>query len=298
MDNSVYREIKIEGKKPDLSTLSAVAACLSDSLLISDDSDFAELPLSDAELRDFPVSVSLYFGIDEDIAPHIAFLEERLGAAGVSAEIHVTESHASDYADTWKAYYKPQHFESFTIVPAWESYEAAPGETVIYMDPGQVFGAGTHETTRLALRLMEGALQTGDRLLDVGTGSGILSIVAWKLAKASVTACDLDPDAVENARENMERNGVREPKTYASDLLSAVPVKAHDIVVANMVSGLLLRLLPTLSPYLGRGGRLILSGIIDGSLTEVTHAAEDCGFRILKHERMNDWNGLLAEKIK
>ena len=297
MDNSVYREIRITGEKRALPLMEACAGMLSDSLLIRDDSDFTDTPLSADELLSFPVSVSLYLPEGEDIEEPLAFLKEKLNAAGVPASVSVKESRSRDYADNWKAYYKPQYFDRYTIVPAWESYDEKPGEAVIYMDPGQVFGAGTHETTRLCLSLMEKALKKEARLLDIGTGSGILSIVAWKLAKVRITATDLDPDAVANALENMARNGITNAKAYASDLLSDVPTAEYDIVVSNMVSGLLLRLLPALPPYLKAGGKLVLSGIIDQSRKEVLDAAHRYGFHLLDSAHTADWNALLLEKL-
>ncbi len=290
MDETVYRELKIEGKKRDLDRLSSVASLLSDSLLITDDSDFCEPPLSGEAYLSYPVSVSLYFEEGTDLEAKRTFLQERLEAANIPFTFFESTSRPSDYADVWKDYYVPQAFDRFTIVPAWQSYEKKPGEEVIYMDPGQVFGAGTHETTRLALALLSDALEGGESLLDVGTGSGILSIVAYKLAGASITACDLDPDAVQNALENMERNGLTDAVTYASDLLSEVPPRPYDVIAANMVAGLLLRLLPTLGGYVKHGTKLILSGIIDASAEEVRTAAVAAGFTLRRAIRETDWN--------
>ncbi len=292
MDPAVYTELKLEGKKRDLDRLTAIASLLSDSLLITDDSDLCEMPRSEGEWALLPVSISLYFGEGEDIEEKKRFLSEKLDAAGIDARLSVALSRASDYADVWKDYYRPQVFHGFTVVPAWQAYEKKPDEQVIYMDPGQVFGAGTHETTRLALSLLTEIVQGGESLLDVGTGSGILAIVAKKLADVAVTACDLDPDAVENAAENLTRNGIHDARLFASDLLSAVPKEPYDIIVANMVAGLLLRLLPTLRPYVKVGTRLVLSGIIDGSLDEVKTAAERAGFALKKAIREKDWNAL------
>ncbi len=296
MDQSVYVELKINTEKPHLEPVVAAVSLLYDSLQINDDSDLLEAPLTPEEEKSYPVSVSLYFPEGEKLSGHIAALDKKLSPLGISPRYTLSSVSLADYADTWKAFYTPQVFEGFTVVPAWERYTPAENEKVIYMDPGQVFGAGTHETTRLALALMTDSLTEHEALLDVGTGSGILSIVAHKLFSADCTATDLDPDAVRNAEENMKRNGIATPKTYASDLLTSVPVKAYDTVVANMVAGLLLRLIPTLSPYLKKNGKLILSGIIDGSRDEVKTALRENGFTLEKELRETDWNAFLCRK--
>jgi ribosomal protein L11 methyltransferase len=178
-----------------------------------------------------------------------------------------------------------------TVVPAWEDYEAEDGEVIIKMDPGMAFGTGTHETTRLVMRLMQNDIHGGERVLDVGTGSGILSICASKLGAASCNAYDIDPMAVKVARENAEADGCTNIKVGVSDLLSGVDLSGgkYDFCVANIVADIILRMLPDIGNYIKVGAPLILSGIIDMRADDVREAVVKYGFTIEDEAKENDW---------
>ena len=204
-----------------------------------------------------------------------------------------------DWAESWKQYYKPIPLGRVTVVPAWEDYEAKEGEVIVRMDPGMAFGTGTHETTRLVLLLLQDELKGGERVLDVGTGSGILSICASKLGAASCHAYDIDPVAVKVARDNAQADGCDNITVGVSDLLRDVDLSggAFDICVANIVADIILRMLPDIHRYLKPGAPLILSGIIEPRADEVREALRANGFRIDREQTENDWVAILARGV-
>ncbi|MBQ1261063.1 MAG: 50S ribosomal protein L11 methyltransferase, partial [Clostridia bacterium] len=200
-------------------------------------------------------------------------------------------------AENWKKYYKPVPLGKVTIVPAWEEYEAKDGEVVVKMDPGMAFGTGTHETTRLVLRLMQDECLCGKTVLDVGTGSGILSIAASKLGAAKINAYDIDPTAVRVARENAEREGCANITVGVSDLLRGVDKSVkYDFCVANIVADIIIRMMPDISAYLAPEAPIILSGIIATRSADVRACCEKHGYKIKKEISENDWIALLLIK--
>ena len=174
------------------------------------------------------------------------------------------------WATAWKAYYKPFRVGRRLVVkPTWEACEMQPEEILIELDPGMAFGTGSHPTTTMCLELLEQHLQPGQKVIDVGTGSGILAIAAARLGASEVVAIDLDPVAVKTARENVELNGVDHLVTVAvGNLLHNQELRA-DVLVANIIADVIILLAPAAARVLPPGGVLIASGIIAGRLDEV-----------------------------
>lgn len=301
-----WTQLNIHGRTEDLDTLTAIVSMIDESMMITDMSDAESLSgiygnLVDEEILTADkshVTVSIFIPEEENVAEKRAFLAERFRAENIPVTYSVSGIGEEDWAESWKQYYHPLQFGSITVVPAWQTdYTPRDGERIVWMDPGMAFGTGTHETTRLILNLLEDNITGGERVLDVGTGSGILAIAASRLGVASVDACDLDPDAVKNARENVEKNCVSNVRCFVSDLLSAVPTgEKYDFVMANIVADILLLLIPRVGTYMKDGARLIVSGIIEESRDRVAAALEEYGFRILASPKENDWNAFLAEK--
>jgi ribosomal protein L11 methyltransferase len=200
-----------------------------------------------------------------------------------------------DWAESWKQYYKPVSLGRVTIVPAWEDYSPKDDEIIIRMDPGMAFGTGTHETTRLVIRVMQNEPIAGARVLDMGTGSGILSICASKLGAKSCNAYDIDPVAVKVARENAKDDGCDNITVGVSDLLAGVDLSCgkYDFCLANIVADIILRMLPDLDKYVKREGKTILSGIINSRADEIRAALKQYGYRIIREESENDWLAIL-----
>lgn len=299
-----WTKITVEGKVGDLETITSVMSMLDNGLMIEDYSDFS-LNGMYGELVDDTilnadretVRVSLFVPEERNYIEYKAFLEARLPALDVEAKIITDGVCEDDWAESWKKYYKPIHLGKVTIVPAWEEYTESEGETVIRMDPGMAFGTGTHETTRLVMRIMQDEIHGGERVLDIGTGSGILSICASKLGAEHCWAYDIDPVAVKVARENARDGGITNMTVGVSDLLRGVDrsVGKFDFCVANIVADIILRMLPDIKEYLKEGAPLILSGIINLRADNVKAAVIENGFTIVREESENDWVALLVK---
>ena len=202
----------------------------------------------------------------------------------------------ADWENNWKAFYKPMEIgERLIVIPDWE--EADPhGRVALRMNPGLTFGTGSHATTRLCLQALEKLVHPGMKVLDLGCGSGILSIAALLLGADSAFACDIDEKAVDVAYENAALNGVgREKYTVrAGDVLSDQGLRREmgggwDVVVANIVSDVIIALAPTVGELLAENGVFICSGIIDDRAEEVKGKLEEAGFAILESRSSEGW---------
>ena len=202
----------------------------------------------------------------------------------------------ADWENNWKAFYKPMEIgERLIVIPDWE--EADPqGRVALRMNPGLTFGTGSHATTRLCLQALEKLVKPGMKVLDLGCGSGILSIAALLLGADSAFACDIDEKAVDVAYENAALNGVgREKYTVrAGDVTSDQRLRKEmggswDIVVANIVSDVIIALAPTVGELLAENGVFICSGIIDDRAEEVKGKLEEAGFAILESRSSEGW---------
>ncbi len=203
----------------------------------------------------------------------------------------------SDWKDKWKEYFKPIKItDKLVIKPTWETYEKTGDEKVIEIDPGMAFGTGTHETTSLCLELMEQYLKKGQRVFDIGCGSGILSIAAALLGSKSVLGVEIDPDAVRTARENIAANGVENIVTVQEgDLVKDVKERA-ELIAANLMAPLVIRLCPAAAERLEDKGIFISSGILLEKKKEVEEAICQAGFKILEVREKGEWCAIAAEK--
>ncbi len=206
----------------------------------------------------------------------------------------------SEWKDNWKEYFKPSRVSGRILVcPTWEEYELsaeekAAGVRILRIDPGMAFGTGTHETTSLCLKAMEKYLEPGMSVLDVGCGSGILAIAADLLGAGDVLGIEIDPVAVDVARENLELNGCGENvRVIEGDLTKGVDYKA-DIVVANLMADLVEMLSPDVRRHMKPGAKYISSGIIDEKLEEVAEAVKACGFEIEEIKEDGMWRAIIA----
>ncbi|MBE6045400.1 MAG: 50S ribosomal protein L11 methyltransferase [Clostridiales bacterium] len=208
------------------------------------------------------------------------------------------------WKDKWKEYFKPAKITDRIVVkPTWEAYDAKAGELVLEIDPGTAFGTGTHETTSLCMKLLEkyaancGGEGTGNvRVIDVGCGSGILSVAAALLGCKYVLGTEIDSEAVQIARENVALNGVAsQVKVLEADLLKGIPYKA-DIIVANLMHNLVMQLAPDAYTHLDAGGVFISSGILLEKRDQVASAVEAAGFKILEIPEDGEWCAIAAQK--
>lgn len=205
------------------------------------------------------------------------------------------EVEEDDWAESWKKYYKPIKIgQNIIIKPSWEQYNQSPGDIIIDLDPGMAFGTGTHESTALCIELLEKYVKPGQRALDIGCGSGILAITAAKLDAGEVEAYDIQQLAVDIAADNVKRNNVSDVvKVGKGNLFGRVTGDA-DIIVANIVADVIIRMSESVEKYLKPGGVFIASGIIRERVDEVAEALESRGMTIMEKWLLNEWGALAA----
>lgn len=301
----IWTKITVTVNTKDTETVCAVMSMLDNGLMIEDYSDFSLEGMYGALVDDSilhadreTARISLFVPPEKHPQEYLAYITERLAALHIAGEAACSTVQEEDWAQSWKQYYHPVPLGRVTIVPAWEEYTPGPGEVVVRMDPGMAFGTGTHETTRIILRMMADLLRGGERVLDIGTGSGILSIAAVKLGAASSNAYDIDPVAVRVAQENARREGCETVVCGVSDLLAGVDKSGgkYDFCVANIVADVILRMLPDMGEYLKEGAPLLLSGIIAPRAEEIRDALAKQGYDIFREETENDWIGFAARR--
>lgn len=227
----------------------------------------------------------------------IAKLPEYGLAIGANT-VEISEVAETDWATAWKKYYHPVNISRYlTIVPDWEDYQPRNSdEKIIKLDPGMAFGTGTHPTTMVSLHALEIVLRGGETVLDVGTGSGVLSIASKHLGAADVHAYDLDDVAVTAAQENMDLNPIaKDVQVKANDLLAGVEIEA-DVIVANILADIILRLIPDAWDLLKPGGKFIVSGIIEDKKGAVIEGLYSQGFEVSEVLQQGDWFGIILTK--
>ncbi len=300
-----WTKLTATGNVKDTDNIVAVMSMLDNGLMIEDYSDFSLNGMYGDLVDDSilnadktTVKVSLFVPEEKNLSEYTSFLKQRFSLLGIDAELTADGMNEEDWSESWKKYYKPIPLGKVTIVPAWEEYEAKEGEVIIKMDPGMAFGTGTHETTRLVMKIMQDEICGGERFLDVGTGSGILSICASKLGAKTCNAYDIDPVAVKIAKENAEADGCSNVTVGVSDLLCGVDLSngKYDFCVANIVADIIIRMLPEIDEYLKEEAPLILSGIISMRADEVREAIKKNGFEIVREEKENDWLAIMVKK--
>lgn len=201
----------------------------------------------------------------------------------------------SDWKNNWKKFFKIlKPNKTIVIVPTWEEYEKKDGEEIIKLEPGMAFGTGSHETTSLCIKKLEEYMKPGMKVLDIGTGSGILSIAASKLGASKVLGVDIDPMSVYIANENKKLNEVTNAEFIVGDLLSKVKDK-YDIVVSNILAEVIVTMTGDLHKFLNKDGIFISSGILKVKSAMVIDSLEVNGFDILNVEDLNEWTSIVAK---
>lgn len=216
-----------------------------------------------------------------------------LGERGVNiapAIITTAELQDEDWSDTWKQYFHTEKpGDRVVIKPTWEEYEAKEDEVVIELDPGAAFGTGTHATTSMCIKELETLVKPDDVVFDIGTGSGILSIISAKLGARDIQAVDYDDSVLKIVEENLEQNHVENIVSVAqSDLMQNVHGKAN-LVIANIIADIIIRLFPQLDEHLEPNGTLLTSGIIEDRIDDVINAGQENGFTVVKRKENKGW---------
>lgn len=253
--------------------------------------------------------VSFYLPSDEQGRQKLAEVKAGLRALRIACpgipfgpfSLRVSNVREEDWADNWKQYYKPIPIgRRLLIQPAWEEIENAEGRAVFLNNPGMSFGTGEHETTRLCLEALERRIQGGEKLLDVGCGSGILSICALLLGAEEADAVDVDPHAVDAARKNAALNELESPqyRPQAGNPLEKNMrlFPPYDMVVANIVADVIIELCPLAAELLADGGVFVASGVIEKYGPAVAEALEKAGFEIEEARARRGWLCFAARK--
>ncbi len=213
-------------------------------------------------------------------------------------KITISEINEEDWATAWKKYYKPVKIsERITITPTWEEYEpVSSDEIIIELDPGMAFGTGTHPTTVLSIQAIEQILKENDTVIDVGAGSGVLSIASVLLGAKDVYAYDLDDVAVRSTTINAKLNKTdHKIHSKQNNLLNNVDVEA-DLIVSNILAEIIVQFTDDAFRLVKSGGYFITSGIIQNKRNEVKERLEESGFEIVETNKMEDWISIIARK--
>ena len=255
--------------------------------------------------------VSFYVDDDRDIEELMKQVEEGLDELAVFTDlgqrtISASETEDKDWINNWKQYFKPFTVDDILIKPTWETIpEEHRDKLLVQIDPGTAFGTGMHETTQLCIRQLKKAVDSGTKLLDVGTGSGILGITALKLGAKEVWGTDLDENAITAVGENLEANGISGERFHVlqGNILNDPSVQewagfgCYDVVVANILADVIILLVDEIPVYLKQGGLFITSGIINMKEQAVLDAfAKNPAFEVLEVTRQGEWVSVTARK--
>ncbi len=211
-------------------------------------------------------------------------------------ELEMKDVDEEDWSNAWKKYYHPvQVGEHLVVCPSWEAYDRKPDEVVLTLNPGMAFGTGTHDTTRLCMELLEKYITPQDTVLDVGCGSGILAITAALLGANKIIGCDIDEVAVKVAGENAALNGVQDRIAFHQGDLTSQVEGSFQIICANIVADVIIRLSKDAGRYLAKDGIFITSGIIDTREQDVLNALEQNGFQVIERRTSGGWVALACK---
>ena len=241
--------------------------------------------------------IHVYISPEENPQEAVAFLQERYTAAGIRNEIALDRCVKEDWINNWKKYFKPIPVgEKLLIRPVWEEVTPAQGRVVLDLEPGLAFGTGTHETTRLCMELLEKYVHGNESVLDVGCGSGILSVAALLLGAKEAVGVDIDPLAVKTAVENAQRNHVEDRFIGICGDLTDKVSGTYDIVVANIVADVICVLTKNVRNFMKPHTVYLMSGIIDTREADVQAALAAAGFVVTDRYEEKGWVALAARQ--
>ncbi|WP_455089807.1 50S ribosomal protein L11 methyltransferase [Peptoanaerobacter stomatis] len=251
------------------------------------------------------VKIIGYFSQEEDIDQKINDLKERLSNLGdIGVELGTLEIskkiiYQKNWENEWKKYFKTQKIsKNIVIKPSWENYEKQADEKIIEIDPGMAFGTGTHETTKMCINAIEKYIKSEDTLIDIGCGSGILSIAGAILGAKKVIAVDLDKLAVKISKENVELNNYQDIIEVRHGNLTDVITEKADIIVANIIADAIVMLSENIKDFMKEDAYFISSGIINEKVDYVKENLIKNGFEIIEHNNDKEWNCIVAKVNK
>ena len=301
-----WTDISITVAKRDADTAEAIATTVANGgIYIEDYSDLeqqaweiAHVDLIEQELLDKPrdtVIIHMYLEPGASPVETLALIAARMEAAGIPYTSETEGVEQEDWQNGWRKYYHPMDVgQRLAIVPSWQDYDT--DRVKLILDPGLAFGTGGHETTNLCLEVLDERVKGGERVLDIGTGSGILAIAALKLGAAVAEGVDIDPVAVRTAGENAALNGVADKLTVLVGDLSDKASGKYDIITANIVANAIMSLAPAVPGLMADDAVFIASGIIDSRKDEVIAALESAGLAVLEVKEKRGWECIVCKK--
>lgn len=249
-------------------------------------------------------AVTAYYPVNSNNAALVAKIRQQvtqLPAAGFSPDaagiVDTAVIADEDWSVNWRQYYHPVRVTRFlTVVPEWTQYKPGQDEHIIRMNPGEAFGTGTHPTTQIALALLEQTLRGGETVIDVGTGSGILSIAAAEMGAVKITGTDVDERALAVARKNIQLNpAAAKVQLQTANLLADFAGRA-DIILANILTEVLVPLIPQLDAHLAANGAVILAGIYKDKMDVIAQSLKASGFAVTQVLTDQEWFGVVAKR--
>jgi len=303
-----YTEVKIYVKTEDTERASNIAVmAVPYGIYIEDYSDLeqaaweiAHIDLIDEDLLEKNRAesiVHIYIEEGNNPAEAVSFISDRLSAEKINFRIETDGCSEEDWADKWKAFFKPTPVgERLFVRPIWIDDYDAGDRAVLNIEPGAAFGTGTHDTTRLCLETLDKIIKDGNTVLDIGCGSGILAISSMLLGATEAFGVDIDELAVKTAKENGKMNGFDEPelKFVCGDLADKV-TKQYDVVVANIVADIIILFSTQVRAFMKQGAKFIASGIIDTRADEVVTALQNAGLKLTERIEHGGWVCLVCE---
>ena len=294
-----WTDIRLTVSKADAEAAEAVATMIAEGgIYIEDYSDIEEqveqiahVDLIEQELLDKPrdtVIIHMYLEPGASPVETLALIAARMEAAGIPYTSETEGVEQEDWQNGWRKYYHPMDVgQRLAIVPSWQDYDT--DRVKLILDPGLAFGTGGHETTNLCLEVLDERVKGGERVLDIGTGSGILAI-------AVAEGVDIDPVAVRTAGENAALNGVADKLTVLVGDLSDKASGKYDIITANIVANAIMSLAPAVPGLMADDAVFIASGIIDSRKDEVIAALEAAGLAVLEVKEKRGWECIVCKK--
>ena len=301
-----WTDIRLTVAKADAENAEAVATLIAEGgIYIEDYSDIeqqvaeiAHVDLIEQELLDKPrdtVIIHLYLEPGASQVETLALIAARMEAAGIPYTVETEGVEQEDWQNGWRKYYHPMDIgKRLAIVPSWQEYDT--DRVKLILDPGLAFGTGGHETTSLCLEALDERVMGGERVLDIGTGSGILAIAALKLGAGSAEGVDIDPVAVRTAGENAALNGVADKLTVLVGDLSDKASGRYDIITANIVANAIISLAPAVPGLMAENATFIASGIIDSRKDEVIAGLEKAGLSVVEVKEKRGWECIVCKK--
>ena len=301
-----WTDIRLTVAKADAEQAEAVATMIAEGGIYIEDyidieqqvAEIAHVDLIEQELLDKPrdtVIIHMYLEPSAQPAETLALIEARMEGAGIPYTVELEKVEQEDWQNGWRKYYHPMEIgRHLAVVPSWQEYET--DRVKLILDPGLAFGTGGHETTSLCLEALDQLVRGGERVLDIGTGSGILAIAALKLGAARAEGVDIDPVAVRTAGENAALNGVADRLTVLVGDLSDKASGQYQIITANIVANAIMALAPAVPGLMAEGGVFIASGIIDTRKEEVIAALQAAGLKVQEVKEKRGWECIVCTK--